>query len=54
MYDQRKHKGPRKDRSPIDIEYETTKQECKFKPEFYTKESKRAVSPRYLNKKEYP
>ena len=52
LYDQRKHKSPRMDRSPIDIEYDRTKNDCKFKPEFFTKESKRAVSPRYMNKPE--
>ena len=52
LYDQRKYKSPRIDRSPIDIEYDRTKNDCKFKPEFFTKESKRAVSPRYMNKPE--
>src|SRR4051794_22283565 len=54
MYDKRKYKEPRKDRSPLDIDYEKGQVECSFKPQFYTKNysSKKAVSPRYNQKKE--
>eukprot|EP00347_Sterkiella_histriomuscorum_P013184 403365686 len=34
LYEQRKHKQPRKDRSPIEIEYEKNSRDCTFSPNF--------------------
>lgn len=36
LYDKRKYKEPRKDRSPVEIEYEKNKEQCSFKPTIFT------------------
>ena len=39
LYNKRKYKEPRKDRSPLEIEYEKSKPECTFKPKLYYDEN---------------
>ena len=35
LYDKRKFKEPRKDKSPLEIEYEKQKPDCTFKPKLF-------------------
>lgn len=55
LYEKRKNKEPRKDRSPLEIEYEKNIGECTFKPNFISQGyySKKAgvVSPRIDNRR---
>ena len=55
LYDKRKYKEPRKDRSPLEIDFEKNIGECTFKPQSMTQgyfaKKQGVVSPRIDNRR---
>ena len=50
MYDRRKPSSSRKDRSPIELDYEKNKKDCTFSPNFISEDYyKRKIANRILS-----